>query len=272
MAPTQLPQEDDYNVEHEKALLELAVRALDSLQRYVNSEHVVTVVAATATVENLSYGQDKLGNVNELQLQTLLSRLTDGATIGAVPLHVKQQNAGILVSRFEDNLNLEFFELSPTNESAMCPGRLIRTFPAYASKIPASKMGSADLRKSISGTIAMLTTQKAPDSQPQVRKNNKLMDEERDTTHPCMITDFLLNVTTAWGESTDVKRITKHTREEVLWDNCLSPWRRSPLWLLLRVSLQLLFVRKTPDTLHADSLYKAFMIFMLAQLLDLVCG
>jgi hypothetical protein len=98
-----------------------------------------------------------------------------------------------------------------------------------------------------------------------------MMDEDRDTTHPGMITDFIMNVIAAWGEPTDVKRITKHTREEVLWKNCLSPWRRSPLWLLLRVSLQLLFVRKNSNTLHADSVYKAFMIFMQAQLLDLVC-
>jgi hypothetical protein len=132
-------------------------------------------------------------------------------------------------------------------------------------------MGYTDFRKSISGPIAKLTTQKAPGSQPQVRKNNKMMDEERDTTHPGMVTDFIMNVITAWGEPTDVKRITKYTREEVLWFDTLNPWRRSPLWLLVRVTLQLLFVRKTHDSLHEDSLYKAFMVFVLSQLLDLVC-
>jgi hypothetical protein len=269
--PPKLPQEDDHNDAHELALFELVVQALETLKRYVNSRHVRPVMAAIATVENLYTSRDNYGNVSELQLEILLSRLANGETIETVPLHIRQQNAGIIVSRIADGLNFEYFELSPNNESAMFTGRLVRSFPAYASKVDAATMGSTDFRKSISRTIATMTTQKAPGSQPQVRKNNTMEDEERDTTHPGMVTDFIMNVISACGAPIDVERITKNTREDVLWSNCLTPWRRSPLWLLLRVSLQLLFARETPDTLHADSLYKAFMVFMFSQLLALVC-
>ncbi|RYO29176.1 hypothetical protein AA0111_g6158 [Alternaria arborescens] len=265
--PPKLPQQDDRNTEHELALLKIVIQALESLRHHVKHEHVGSITAAIATVENLRTCRDHHGNNSELQVREVLTKVANDTT-GAVPLEIKEQNAGILVSHSSNSLNFEFFELSPTNTAAMSQGRLVRDFPGYASKIPTANI-NPDLVESISRTIATMSTQTAPGFQPQVRKNNKTMSEERDTTHPGMVTDFFMNIITALGESTDVQRITKHTREEVLWSNCLSPWRRSPLWLLLRVSLQLLFARSAPDALHVDGLYKAFMVFMVAQLLDL---
>lgn len=150
----------------------------------------------------------------------------------------------------------------------MQSGRLIRSFPAHAACIPVKDMTLMDLRTSIAATIAKMSTQTAPGLQPQIRKNNKMMDEARDTSHPGLVTDFLMNVITALGETTDVHRIIKNTREDVLWSDALSPWRRSPLWLLLRVSLQLLFARKECQVKYSDGLYKSFMIFLLARLLQ----
>jgi hypothetical protein len=111
--PSKLPQEDDHNAAHEQALFEVVIQALENLKCFVNNEHVGPVVAAIATVENLYSSQDSYGNVSELQLGTLLSKLMNGGTIGSVPLLVRQQNAGILVKRLSDGLNFEFFELSP---------------------------------------------------------------------------------------------------------------------------------------------------------------
>ncbi|KAL1791853.1 hypothetical protein ACET3X_009604 [Alternaria dauci] len=262
--PPKLPQQDDSDTAHDLVLLEIVIQALDSLKGYVKHEHVGSITAAITTVENLRACRDHHGNISQSQLQEVLKK-TRNSTAGAVPLEIKEQNAGVLVSHSSDSLTFEFFELSPTNAAAMSV-RLVRDFPGYASKIPTEDV-NPDLIESISRTIATMATQTAPGFQPQVKKNNKTMVEERDTTHPGMVTDFLMNIITALGESTNVQRIKKHTREEVLWSNCLSPWRRSPLWLLLRVSLQLLFARRA-DTLHADDIYKAFMIFMLAELLD----
>ncbi|KAG9186949.1 hypothetical protein G6011_10057 [Alternaria panax] len=265
--PPKLPQQDDRDPAHEQVLLEIVIHALESLRRHVKNEHVGSVTAAISTVENLRACRDRHGNNSQSQLQEVLTKLKNGTT-EALPLEIKEQNAGILVSNSSNSLNFEFFELSPTNAAAMSPGRLVRNFPGYTSHIPTVNV-NPDLIESISRTIATMTTQTAPGFQPQVKKNNKNMTEQRDTTHPGMVTDFLMNVITALGESTNVQCITKHTREEVLWSDYSSPWRRSPLWLLLRVSLQLRFTRKAPETLHADGLYKAFMIFVLARLLDL---
>jgi len=61
------------------------------------------------------------------------------------------------------------------------------------------------------------------------------------------------------GQPADVDRITKRIGDEVLWDNAYKPWRRSPLWLTLKVSLQ--------SSLRVSDLYKPFMLFFHAHLL-----
>ncbi|KAH7388677.1 hypothetical protein BKA66DRAFT_569000 [Pyrenochaeta sp. MPI-SDFR-AT-0127] len=264
--PPKLPQADDHDVAHEQHLLEFVTYALSDLKNILRDEHHETVTSAIATIEYLRTSRDSHGNVSEAQLLKIFTGFIASETEAVVPLEIKAQNAGILMSRCTNNITFEFFELSPTNEAAMRLGRLTRTFPGYAARIPVSKM-SLELQKSLAGTIAKMTTQTAPGFQPQVRKNGRMMDEERDTTHPGLVTDFLMNMISALGETTDVKRIMKNTREETLWSDCLQPWRRSPLWLLVRVSLQLQFARKGTDTRPHDELYKAFMLLMLSRML-----
>jgi hypothetical protein len=268
--PPKLPQKDDSDAAHERSLLEMVIQALKYLMHMVEENNIDTVNSALVMIKNLRNNRDVHGNVSEVQLQTLLSDLTAGDTNGPVPLEIKAQNAGILISRHEEHLNFEFFELSPTNEAAVRSTRLTRTFPSYASRIAVDKMMDPRLQKSLAGTIAKMATQSAPGFQPQARKNGKDEDELRDTTVPGLVTDFLMNIITALGEATDVKRIIKATREDVLWSDCVKPWRRSPLWLLVRVSLQLLFTRNATDLQSPGNLYKAFMISMLSQLLDSV--
>lgn len=57
--------------------------------------------------------------------------------------------------------------------------------------------------------------------------------------------------------------IWKHTREDVLWNNNLLPWRRSPLWLLIRTTMQLQFARIT-----SAKLYKAAIVNILTRVLQ----
>ena len=268
--PPKLPQEDDSDVAHEGPLFDMVIRALERLKIMVDKGCMNTIAFAIATVKNLQSNRDIDGNVSELQLEPLLSGLTAGNTTGLVPLEIKAQNAGILISRDREHLNFEFFELAPTNEAALRSTHLARTFPSVALRIAVERMADPSLQKCLASTIAKMATQSAPGFQPQARKNGKFEDEDRDTTAPGLVTEFLMNVITALGESTDVKGITKSTREDVLWSDCRLPWRRSPLWLLVRVSLQLWFTRNAINTQVPDSLYKAFMICMLLQLLESV--
>ncbi|KAF9695776.1 hypothetical protein EKO04_006190 [Ascochyta lentis] len=265
--PPKLPQADDYDAKHERCLLSTTLEALRSLKSSVTSQHEAVVTYAIETIENLMNSQDDFGNVSEVQLQKLLNQLVDSNHMSTIPLQVKAQNAGILISRKDSHVTFEFFELAPDNKNAMLSGRLVRTFPGFAATISVSKLQEAGLIGMLANTISKMSTQAAPGFQPQARKAGQGHDEERDTTHPGMVTDHLLNVIAALGTTTDAVQITKHTREEVLWDNAYKPWRRSTMWLMVRVTLQLLFTRQGLDSSVGDGLYKTFTANMLACIL-----
>ncbi|KAF1930947.1 uncharacterized protein M421DRAFT_57599 [Didymella exigua CBS 183.55] len=265
--PPKLPQASDHDAAFEKYLIDIALEALRDLKASTTTQHKYTVNIAIATVTNLREAHDSLGQVSEAQLRPLLSRLLDGTCTGSIPLEIKAQNSGILISRKDNYITFECFELSPTNNNAMLNGRLLRSFPGLAARIAIPKLQEPGLVHMLSETLAKMSTQVAPGFQPQVRKAGQNHDEVRDTTHPGMVTDYLLNVITSLGEKTDVACITKHTREEILWDNALQPWRRSPMWLLIRVVLQLHFARSQSTLSIGDSLYKAFGIQMLVRIL-----
>lgn len=82
-----------------------------------------------------------------------------------------------------------------------------------------------------------------------------------------MATDFIMNLFTALGESAKVDAVTKNTRDNVLWNECLIPWRRSPLWLLIRVFLHLFLTRVGMPEKQTSSIYKAFMVMLLSRIL-----
>ncbi len=101
-----------------------------------------------------------------------------------------------------------------------------------------------------------MSHQRVAGLQPRVRKASEMVDEDRDTTHPGMITEFFEGFLAAVGSHVEVSSLSKNTREDVLWDNAKSPWRRSPLWLLLRVSLQLKCQRLGGSYADGHRLYK----------------
>ena len=267
--PPKLPQEDDFDAHYDRCLLDTTICALQALQESVKDCNAKSVVSSGITsIKNLRDSRDIYGNVSEHQLLEVFQKLAFATTKELIPLEIKAQNAGLLVSRCGKNITLESFELSPVNNAAMSSmGRLVRTFPGTASKIPAVLMQDKTFRESLAYTVAKTTTQAAPGTQPHVRKNGEEVDEDRDTTHPKMVTDWLMNYIAALGESTSATRISKNTREEILWSNCRHPWRRSPLWLLVRVTLQLLFTRQEETEQPLNGLYKAFVAQLLSQIL-----
>jgi hypothetical protein len=241
--PPRLPHTDDRKRSKDRLLLETCHLALQDLKAVVNEDQSSSVDKAVDLIANLKRPRDKDGNINEIDLHMLLNKLTNNASERVVALELKAQNAALLLSRSDDYIIFEAFELSPTNEASMKSGRLKRTFPSLASRIPISQMNETGLKKTLASTIAKLSSQVALGSQPKVHKASCDHDEPRDTTNPHLLTDWFMNVTAALGEPTDVVGIVKNTREEVLWQ-AKQPWRRSPLWLLIRVSLQLLFIRQ----------------------------
>lgn len=268
--PPRLPQQDDADPSHEHFLLHVVQQALRALEGNTDDSNVKKAIASgLASVKNLRDGRDSHGSSSECQVRELLHHLVSTTAEGYVPLEVKAQNAGLLIRRDGREIIFESFELSPINKDAMSTiGRLVRTFPGGASKLPTTALQLESLQSSLSHTIAKMITQKAHGTQPCVKKDGLWIEEERDTTDPTIVTSWLMNYIASLGGPTTSQRINKNTREEVLWSDCKYPWRRSSLWLLIRVTLQLLFERHGTGSGSLDGIYKAFIVQVLSHILD----
>ncbi|KAF5252651.1 hypothetical protein FANTH_2546 [Fusarium anthophilum] len=135
-----------------------------------------------------------------------LHHTTDAPTADTASMyHITEHNAGLIIRRLESSYCFETLELSPTNRAAM----------------------------TTRGRLAVA------EMQPKVKKAQQMHNEERDTTDPCIVTELLTSFLRGAGTPAEIKAVQKRMREEVSWNNSSHPWTRSPLWLLLRVGLQL---------------------------------
>ena len=85
-----------------------------------------------------------------------------------------------------------------------------------------------------------------------------------DTVHPRYITELLTGILRGVGRPADIARISKRVGDDVVCNDLkLLPWRRSSLWLLIRVALQ-----TTLDRSLGHHTYKEFMLFFLCFLAE----
>lgn len=179
-------------------------------------------------------------------------------------LHISSQNAGLIVRRLPNTYSFESFELSATNESTMgTVGRLLRSFPGPAVAVGSARFADANFCKEIAQLLEILSCETPSESKPISRKASSNQVEIRDTIHPKFVTEYLMGMLRAIGDPYDPQRVHKHTRDDVLWKSALSPWRRSSLWLLLRIAMHTTLV-----IYHNQDGYKSFMIYFLARILN----
>jgi len=91
--------------------------------------------------------------------------------------------------------------------------------------------------------------------------------EARDTTDPAIVTQMLMPLLEAVGSSIDVPRLRKRVRDDVNIQDAKSPWRRQPLWLILRVATQRQLCL-TLGNATGRACYKFLICTVLAQLLE----
>lgn len=161
----------------------------------------------------------------------------------------------------------ETFELSPCNKAVVeTRGRLVRRFPANATEISRRDLEDEGFQDAIARTLAKMSHQTVEETKCKVKKAKQKHVEDRETVHPRIVVDLLPGILRGFGQQVSVSGISKKTHEEVMWSNSKLPWRRSPLWLLIRVGLQLTMAR---FSYRGRDLYKDFMVFLMAEVLNL---
>ena len=187
-------------------------------------------------------------------------------------LHLRDQNAGLLLTSRQDDVLFETFELLAPNRNVMsCKGSLLREFPDRAVTVTNGKLRDAALLDELVNAIQELEFKVAPGARPKVTKAKTVQPEQRDTLSPMLATGLLTDVLAGLGQEVQPERIIKRSREQVCWDNAPLPFHRSAIWLLLRVALRLVLDRRA--TLRGEtSWYKSLMAHHCARILDLALG
>src|SRR5512142_175811 len=95
-------------------------------------------------------------------------------------LHLRAQNAGLLVTASTNEFVFEAFELLATNEHVTsCTGRLIGQFPGPAVAVDRSIVTEDNFLPELAYVLSKLDTDVSPTTQPKTKKAGKLHAEER---------------------------------------------------------------------------------------------
>ncbi|KAI1175689.1 hypothetical protein F4777DRAFT_549550 [Nemania sp. FL0916] len=265
--PPKLPQNDDFNIQYEIELLSTVIDGLLLWKRFTTPARREHAEAAIITIQNMRQAYSGVdGSLSEAKVRHLLATLTEDAVI---PLLVREQNAGVLISKSKNGIFFDAFEISPSNHDTMTTrGRLQRSFPGASVVVGESIFQQCEFKDAITLTLVDMSKHPVEAMQPKSKKAGSAHHEDRDTNHPGMISEVLYGVLRAVGEPANCPIIIKNMRDDILWNDARSPWRRSQLWVLIRVTLQLSFNRKTTPA-EADTVYKEAIIFILCRVLEL---
>ncbi|KAG2078525.1 hypothetical protein BDR04DRAFT_1086936 [Suillus decipiens] len=178
---------------------------------------------------------------------------------------IRAQNAAVVMRKLESETIFESFEVSPEPTAVMgAKGKLICSYPGPAITVPDMNIDNATFPAELANFLVHMD-EDVLDAAATRKKAKSTVLEERDTTHPRYITELLTGILRGLGNIADVPRIRKRIGDDVLWDSAKLPWRRSPLWLVIRVALQTTLERSA----LGRTTYKSFMLFFMARLATL---
>jgi hypothetical protein len=182
-------------------------------------------------------------------------------------LPIRSQNACVIIRKKPEFVVFEIFEVDAPNSKIMgTVGKLIRAFPDKAISIPTSTLRNCHFQQELTSFFAQMDSE-VLDSAAISKKAGTEVQEPRDTADSHYITDLFFAILRGMpgAGSAEVQIVRKRIENDIVWDKAYLPWRRSPLWLVLRVSTQITISRLTDSSV----LYKRFMLYFTSELLRL---
>ena len=148
-------------------------------------------------------------------------------------------------------------------------GKLVCSYPGPAIEIPNFIFDDKSFHSELANFLIHMNDDIMPDTAATTRKAQSTVPEARDTAHPRYITELLTGILRGVGRPADIVRVSKRIGDDVVWNNSTLPWRRSSLWLLIRVVIQTTFDRSVPGRVA----YKVFVLFFMCCLAkERICG
>ncbi|KAJ7636920.1 hypothetical protein FB45DRAFT_1056179 [Roridomyces roridus] len=259
--PPELPQKDDASLEANSTLCACILEAGASFSNTLAStEERQGWATVMKMLERLDCDQPSTE-----RLAHLMGNMSMGDSL---VVHVAAQNAAVILRKKDEGMIIESFEVDPPNSKIMATtGRVVCTYPHAAIGVPNATFDDSSFRRELSSFLANMAVDVLPDSEAFAKKAGTKVSEYRDSASGHYITHLLPAILRGYtgAFSADVCRTKKRVRNEIRWEDAWAPWRRNPLWLVIRIAIQSL-LRQTPGS--TDNLYKSFMVHLMAQLLS----
>ncbi|KAF9473711.1 hypothetical protein BDN70DRAFT_362759 [Pholiota conissans] len=260
--PPKLPQNNDdllQNINGDVTLCKLAYEAALLFPEHLPERERAHWRSVIKMLRNLIDSVDpNRGFAAKDELAKTISGLEDK---DALALHIRAQNACLIIRRIGNETIFEAFKVSPPPEAIMgIEGKIVCMYPGPAVKIPLSVAQDRFFVNQLVNFLSHMDVDELDDAVATTTKAGSTVQETRGATHPRYITELLIAILQGIGETADVKRITKRIADDVCWNNAQKPWRRSPIWLIARVAAQ--------TTSESREIYKAWMLFLHSRLLQ----
>ncbi|KAK0245418.1 hypothetical protein EDD85DRAFT_17035 [Armillaria nabsnona] len=260
--PPALPQADDRNISQDAALCHAV---LDCAHRY--RSHLLNDVHKLrkwdAIIKMLQNFEETLDDTLD---STKVYKQLSSMEIGDILVfYINGQNACVVFRKRAEEVIYEAFEVMFPNEKVMgAIGKLISSFPGPAIAVPSETFDVPAFRQELASFLVEMHNDFLKEALPTSRQAGRDVIEEREPAHPRFITQLLTGILYGQGgRAADIKRFSKRINDDIRWLNAKLPWRRSPIWLILRVALQSSLFEGVD---HFD--YKTFLAYFLASILD----
>ncbi|KAI0202605.1 hypothetical protein F4808DRAFT_468261 [Astrocystis sublimbata] len=187
-------------------------------------------------------------------------------------LHVKQQNAGLLIRRENDangeRVIFETFEASATSSSVLAAGSTMTwDFPGRSAYISLEYFMRESFQKCLATFLEQASMETIHYLQASAKKAGATVGEIRDTTDPALVTQMLMSLLEAIGGHYQADALRKRIRDDTNVSSDTIPWRRLPFWLILRVATQRHFCLSLGAE-KGQVGYKFLMAILFSRLLD----
>jgi hypothetical protein len=162
----------------------------------------------------------------------------------------------------------EAFETSATCETVLASeGALQWDFPGQAVLVPHDTFSSEDFQENLSVFLEQASMESIKRFAAVTYKACAPLPEIRDTPDPALITGALMTILEVNGAVHTTPLLRKRVRDTVSFNNARKPWRRSALYLVLRVAIQRhLYTLIGPE--KGRLYYKTIMCILMSRLLD----
>ncbi|KAG2039123.1 hypothetical protein BDR03DRAFT_1090824 [Suillus americanus] len=256
--PLKLPQGSDHSFENELALSQAVFDAALVFSDELLPDEQWLWTSSLKMLRNL---KDSV-RFSTMSTEEVESQISTMHNKDVLVYMIRAQNAAVIMRKLQSETIFESFEVSPDPAAVMgVKGKLICSYPGPAIAVPDANIDNATFFSELANFLVCMD-QDVLDAAATREKAKSTVLEERDTTHPRYITELLTGILHGLGSIADVPRIRKRIGDDVLWDSAKLPWRRSPLWLVIRVALQTTLERSA----LGRTTYKSFMLFFMARL------